>query len=332
MIRKKYKKNCITKNIMSGFIRKKNEDGVENPKYIDLLDEDKKISGQSFVCISFISPEKILKRKELFFFEHFLKYFDFTKSMKKFTQFINFLSYKYGFDFDNAITDLHDFVKTEKENLIETSIEDDWKNFMDEKEEDLEAIFNKDYQFKTNTRGVKIRGSYPTQEEAELRCRMLREVDSNHDVYVGPVGMWMPWDPEAYKTGRVEYMEEELNQLMKEKNSNEIRARQIFDQRVKDSKRKAIEENKKLAKETGNKLTQNINKNGELVSVENMNTIERNIRNNEVISTVDIRRELFEGENVRVKGMDNPAEAYKKQKEKLDKETQSKSIEVTEKN
>ena len=62
MIRKKYKKNCITKNIMSGFIRKKNEDGIENPKYIDLLDEDKKISGQSFVCISFISPEKILKR------------------------------------------------------------------------------------------------------------------------------------------------------------------------------------------------------------------------------------------------------------------------------
>ena len=51
----------------------------------------------------------------------------------------------------------------------------------------------------------KIRGTYSTQEEAELRCKLLREVDPNHNVYVGPVGMWMPWEPEAYKTGRVEY-------------------------------------------------------------------------------------------------------------------------------
>ncbi len=37
-----------------------------------------------------------------------------------------------------------------------------------------------------------------------MRCKLLREVDPNHNVYVGPVGMWMPWEPEAYKTGRVE--------------------------------------------------------------------------------------------------------------------------------
>ena len=53
---------------MSGFIKKKNNDGTKNPKYIDLLDEDKKISGQSFVCLSFISPEKILKKKRIIFF------------------------------------------------------------------------------------------------------------------------------------------------------------------------------------------------------------------------------------------------------------------------
>ena len=52
---------------------------------------------------------------------------------------------------------------------------------------------------------------------------MLREIDPNHNVYVGPVGMWMPFEPDAYKTGRVEYLEEELNQLMHEKNKNEGR-------------------------------------------------------------------------------------------------------------
>jgi hypothetical protein len=34
--------------------------GQPNPKYIDLLDEDKPVAGQKFVCLSFISPEKVL--------------------------------------------------------------------------------------------------------------------------------------------------------------------------------------------------------------------------------------------------------------------------------
>ena len=58
--------------------------------------------------------------------------------------------------------------------------------------------------------GAQTTSEEASQAEAELRCKMLREVDPNHNVYVGPVGMWMPWDPDAYKTGRVEYLEEEL--------------------------------------------------------------------------------------------------------------------------
>ena len=47
---------------------KNNMDGTENAKYIDLLDEDKGIAGQKFVCLSFISPEEILKQKDKYFF------------------------------------------------------------------------------------------------------------------------------------------------------------------------------------------------------------------------------------------------------------------------
>ena len=43
-----------------GFARKVNDDGSKNPKYVDLLEEDKAISGQKFVCVSFVSPENIL--------------------------------------------------------------------------------------------------------------------------------------------------------------------------------------------------------------------------------------------------------------------------------
>jgi hypothetical protein len=283
-----------------GFERKMENNKI-NPKYVDLLEEDKPISNQKFVCVSFVSPEKIVKQKELFFFEEFLKKLDFNKSMEKFVQFLNFLSYKYNLSFEETTNDFKDFVKEEKEILSKSSIDDEYKTFLDNNEEELEKLFGINYNFQTSTRGLKIRGVYPTIEEAELRCKMLREIDPNHDVFVGPVGLWMPWDPEAYKTGRVEYMEEELNQLMHEKQKNEANAKMNFEQRVKETKQKAIDENIKKAEMSGNVLTQTIDEEGNLIGVNNMNSKDLSInenKENEEISVSDIRSELFEGDNI----------------------------------
>lgn len=266
------------------------KDGKPNPKYVDLLEEDKPIAGQKFVCVSFVSPEKILKQKEIFFFEEFLKKWEFNKSMEKFIQFLNFTSFKYNLDFNSLTEDFKEFVKEEQETLNQNGISDDYKTYLDNHEEDLEKKFSQTHGFQTCVRGIKIRGSYPTMEEAEIRCKMLREADPSHDIMVGPVGLWMPMDPEAYKTGRVEYLEEELNQLMHEKKKNETNAKNAFDQRVKESKQKAIEENIKNAEKSGNVLTQTIDADGNLIGV--------NSQNEETISTVDLRKELFEGENI----------------------------------
>ena len=83
---------------------------------------------------------------------------------------------------------------------------------------------------------------------------------------------------------------------MSEKNKNEADAKQQFEKRILEAKRNAIAENKKLAKETGNKLTQNVDKDGNLVGVNN--TIENVFENKEEVSSADIRKELFEGANV----------------------------------
>ena len=288
----------------SGFERK-TTGGKMNPKYVDLLEEDKPIAGQKFVCVSFCSPEKILKEKEIFFFEEFLKKWEFNKSMEKYVQFLNFVSFKYNISFEDVSNDFKDFVKEEKDNLAKSSMQDEYKTFIDNNEEELQKQFDIAHNFQTSTRGLKIRGSYPTQEEAELRCKMLREIDPNHDVYVGPVGMWMPWDPEAYKTGRVEYMEEELNQLMSEKQKNESNAKTAFEQRVKETKQKAIEENIKIAEKSGNTLTQSIDEQGNLIGVNNINTQESALKEQENISTADICMELFEGENIVTGKTDN---------------------------
>ena len=282
---------------------KKMPNGKQNPKYVDLLEEDKPIAGQKFACVSFVSPENILKQKEIFFFEEFLKKWDLIKSMEKFVQFLNFVSYKYNMSFDDLTNDFKEFVKEEKETLTKTSMKDEFKTFLDNNEEELEKTFGINHQFQTSTRGLKIRGVYPTLEEAELRCKMLREIDPNHDVYVGPVGLWMPWEPEAYKTGRVEYMEDELNQLMHEKTKNESNAKSAFDQRVKETKQKAIEENIKNAEKSGNTLTQSIDNEGNLIGVTNSSTSFSN--DNEIISAADIRSELFEGDNIVVGNTDH---------------------------
>lgn len=289
---------------VNGFERMKMPDGSNNPKYIDLLDEDKPIAGQKFACVSFVAPENLLKQKNLFFFQEFLKHYDFTKSIQKFTQFLNFISFKYNMNFDKLMEDFSEYTKSEKEEITYSKVSDDWKNFLDAKEDDLEKSFNEEVNFQTNTRGVKIRGCFPTQQEAELRAKLLREVDPHHDIGVCPVGMWVPVNPEAYRTGRVEYLEEELNQLMSEKKTNEQKAKQEFEKRVKEAKENAISENKKLAKESGNKLTQNIDKEGNLIGV-GATSLETNLSDNS--SSADIRRELFEGENIRTRATERAA-------------------------
>jgi hypothetical protein len=269
---------------------RKEINGKPNPKYVDLLEEDKPIAGQKFVCVSFISPEKVLKQKDIYFFEQFLKKWEFNKVMEKNVQFLNFLSYKYNIDFESITNDFKDFVKEEGEKIADSGIEDDYKTFLDNNEEDLEKKFLQTHNFQTCVRGVKIRGSYPSMEEAEIRCKMLREADPAHDIFVCPVGLWAPMDPEAYKTGRVEYMEEELNQLMHKKKENESSAKHAFDQRVKESKQKAMEENMLKAEKSGNVLTQTIDENGNLIGITS--------QNDDIISTADLRKELFEGENI----------------------------------
>lgn len=264
-------------------------------QHIDLLDEDKPIAEQKFVCLSFVSPEKILKDKNLYFFEKFVEQYNFTKKAELLTKFSNYISYKYELKTDDIMNDLKEFSTIEKESMYE-NIYDDYKTFMDKNEDKYETQFNKEHEFQTSVRGLKVRGVFPTQEEAEMRCKMLRQIDPNHDVYVGPVGLWVPFHPDAYKTGRVEYLEKELNQLMHEKNQNEEQAKLQFEKRVKESKLNAISENMEKAKKYGNKLTQTINEDGELVGTDEGNTLEKKLGVN--ASMDEIKKELFEGENI----------------------------------
>ncbi len=263
-------------------------DGSSNPKYVDLCGEDPPIAGQKYCCISFISPEKLLKKREIFMFDQFVKQWGFSKSMSEIFGFLNFVAYKYNMNIEALVDDFNEYVK-EEDVILKTkfSVEDDWKTYVEKNEETLLEKFSREHAFQTSVRGIKVRGNFPTQEEAEMFGKKLRNNDPAHDVCVGMVGVWMPWDPDAYKTGRVEFLEPEMNQLHKEKLMNEEKARQDFEARMKETKKKAIQENIEKAKKSGNVLTQTMDEQGNLVGVmQNVNFEEREA------AAADISKEL----------------------------------------
>jgi hypothetical protein len=286
-------------------VERKMKNGQPNPTYVDLLDEDKPIAQQKFVCVSFVSPENLITSKNQYFFEQYVKTWELTKSVEKFADFTAFLCFKYNLDSQQVNDDLSEFCREEGNKLGEQTAADDYKTYVEKNDERLEQEYAAKHEFQTNVRGLKIRGVFPSQGEAELRAKLLREVDPNFDVYVGPVGIWMPWEPDAYKTGRVEYLEDELNELMAKKKTNEDNAKDYFNKRVKDSKLKAMEDNKEKALAAGNKLTQTITSEGELVSVQNMNTQISDMAREGDITPESVRRTLFENENVVTKMTDH---------------------------
>jgi hypothetical protein len=267
-----------TTNKKKSFETKNNKDGKANPKYVDLLNEYPVIPSQLYGCYSFVSPEKIIKQKEVFYFEKFVKQWNFTKSVSQFSDFLQFISFKYNLKVDNLLEDFKQFVQEEENALKANDVQGDFATFLDKNEDKLSELFQKEHGFQTSVRGFVNIGNFPTTEEAERYAKQIRESVPHHDILVGRNFVWTPLDPDAYKTGRIEFLEDELNQLHHEKLKNEKKAKEDFDKRVFESKKKAIEANIELAKKTGNTLTQTMDEHGNLVGVkENVKFDERDV-------------------------------------------------------
>merc|ERR1711935_238322 len=154
----------------------------------DFLEVDRKIPGQNFVCLSFLSPEKILEDKHLY------NLFKFYSDLEKNNDKLSFSSFK--------------------EKYI------DYSELNDEK---LQKEYDEICDLKTNVRGIKIRGVYETEREANIRAKVLQKMDDSFHVYVGQVGYWLPWDPNPNKVENQEYLNKDLNRLTKEYSKNQMK-------------------------------------------------------------------------------------------------------------
>jgi len=228
----------------------------------DCLDEDTEIPGQRYVLLSFLSPEKVLDKKELFFFQKFLHSYEVEWKVKNLEKYlvdvvkhinnelderVKELEIKEQFDsaticrknrlrIDDIMSNYATFIQKNKADLNKTKIAESYDDFMYANKATLEKEFEALNDFRTTMRGVKVRGVFGNPKEAEMKAKKLQNKDKYHNIFMADMGKWTPWDPSAHEVKDQDYNNDQLNNLMKKYKENEDSREQFFDERTKSSK------------------------------------------------------------------------------------------------
>ena len=225
----------------------------------DFLDEDTEIPGQRYVLLSFLSPEKVLDKKELFFFQKFLHAYEVDWKVKNLESFMVSSVKRINEDLENHIKELEkqdqfaaaeicrknrirmddvmtpyqEFIQKNKADLNKTKINEAYDDFLYAHKSKLEEDFYALNEFRTSIRGVKVRGVFGNPKEAELKAKKLQSKDKYHNIFMGEVGKWTPWDPSPHEIKEQEFHNDQLNNLMKKYKENEDSREQFFEERTK---------------------------------------------------------------------------------------------------
>lgn len=233
------------------------------------------VGTQKWAVISFISPNDLIKKKFVFDSTRFL-YHDINKQLvdmsshvvtfinnefnKLIESKINELSEKKDKMLVESLKDIKTNLKLDEEfqssmilrqyKMDENEIMDRFESYCLTNHKNLEQEFSKNNNNQTSLRGVKIRGSFETLEEARSRANHVRNnIEQHIHAYVIPVGVWVPWDPNPDVAQDQEYMLDELNNLMGQYKENVENVKEVFDRRKTDLIDKLNEENNKRIKE-----------------------------------------------------------------------------------
>lgn len=178
----------------------------------DYLEVDDAIPGQNYVCLSFLSPETLIQNKEAFKCVKFLQSYCKEQKLK----------------FEDVYSKYQDFTY--------------------KYEDKLQRDFDEQNDFQTSIRGLKVRGVYDTRQAAEDRAKKLSLRDSAFHTFVGQVGYWLPWDPNADKVESEIFQNSQLNNMMEKYQENNVN-RDIFYEEQKRDRIKAAQEEVRKAKE-----------------------------------------------------------------------------------
>ena len=173
---------------------------------VDYLEVDDKLPGQDWVCLSFVDPDDMVESKESFKVAKFLQSVCKDKDM--------------------------DFKR----------IMDQYKDFSYKFQDELQRDYDEQCGFKTNIRGLKVRGTYSTRDEADRRAKKLQTIDADFNVFVGQVGYWLPFNPCADKVEDEHFINSQLNDMMEKYKENTINKDLFYEEQKREKVKAAREE------------------------------------------------------------------------------------------
>jgi hypothetical protein len=239
----------------------------------DFLEVDKPIPGQNYVCLSFVSPENILKNKNIFYMQKFIN----NKVLIDRDNLIKLISPEEKLN-ENELNHRNSVINAILENkpcndILISNVQEEYDNFLFKETTTLNKEFDIKNDFTTSTRGVKVRGTYDTIKEAQIRAKVLQRKDSNFHVFVGQVGYWLPWDPSAENIDNQEYQEPALNKLVSKYNENMENKDILYEKQIEEKKKQARKENEKKKLELKQEQTDNVNIPTEKESLQKINEL-----------------------------------------------------------
>jgi len=173
---------------------------------VDYLEVDDGIPGQNYVCLSFLSPETLIQSKEAFKCVKFLQSYCKDSKLK----------------FDDVYNQYQDFTY--------------------KYEDKLQRDFDEQNDFQTSIRGLKVRGVYDTRQAAEDQAKKLALRDSGFHTFVGQMGYWLPWDPNADKVADEVFQNGQLNDMMEKYQENNASKDMFYEEQKRDKIKAAQEE------------------------------------------------------------------------------------------
>ena len=96
-----------------------------------------------------------------------------------------------------------------------------FKDFTYKHEDKLQRDFDEQNDFQTSLRGLKVGVFMILDKQQKIERRKLSLTDSGFHTFVGQVGYWLPWDPNADKVADEVFQNSQLNDMM-EKVSGKI--------------------------------------------------------------------------------------------------------------
>jgi len=198
----------------------------EEERNVDYLSVDDPINGQKFCCLSFVEPTTDrLAHKESYIFHKFME--------------------QYGHILYIQFCKHHDLKPDSKLDIKLDELYERYTDFKAMKYKELCEQYSEEIDDETHIRAVKVRGSYPSAQVAQMQAKKLRVSDPTFDVFVGQVGYWVPFNPVNINDVEPEYLEEKMQQLVKSHMDQESKKNEVFEKRKQDMLDKVQVDHKK---------------------------------------------------------------------------------------